>query len=174
MTISDRVPVRLDIALGAGEAFLNLDGLHIREFHLDAGAGSVRIDVDSPNPEEIGDVSISAGVGSVKARKLGNLRFRSLEFEGGIGEYHLDCTGMMRDEARIRTDIGVGSLVVVLPEGIAAKAVTSEHWFNSTKMYRFVRQSDNLYVTENFSQKGKRVYLDLESGLGSVSVRWAR
>ena len=43
LAISDRVPVRLDVTLGAGKASIDLTDLHIREFNLDAGAGSVRL-----------------------------------------------------------------------------------------------------------------------------------
>lgn len=174
MTISDRVPVRFDVSLGAGKAALNLTGIHVRGLKLEAGAGSVLMKVEQPNPEDIGEITISAGVGSVKAHRLGNLRFHSLDFDGGIGEYHLDCSGALPDGARIKTDVGVGSLVVVLPYGVGARAITSDHILNSTKMYRFVRQADETYTTENYAKSKRRVLLDLDSGLGSVSVRWAK
>ena len=172
VTLSERVPIRFDISLGAGKANLDLTGIHVRSLAIDAGAGSVRIRVDRPNRQSIGKVTFSAGVGSVKTRGLGNLRFSALDFDGGIGEYVLDCSGALADGAHIRTDIGVGSLKLALPEGVAAKAVTSDNPLSSTKMYRFVQHDNNVYTTTNYESSTRRVYLNLESGLGSVSVHW--
>ncbi len=174
LSVSDRVPIRFDITIGAGKASIDLTGMHIRSFDLDAGAASVHLKMDSPNLEETGSISLSAGVGSLRAERMGNLRFRRLEFEGGLGEYHLDCTGELPDHASITTDLGVGSLTIVLPEGIGAKAVTDANWFNSTKMYRFIRKTDDTYITPDFDKRTRHVQLDLQSGLGSVAVRWAR
>jgi hypothetical protein len=173
-TISDRIPIRFDITLGAGKASIDLTGIHVREFSLDAGAGSVRINVDKANREEIRTVSITAGVGSVTTRNLGNLRFRSLDFEGGVGTYKLDCSGALTKKTSIRTDVGIGSLTLILPEGVGAKARTSEHFLSSAKMYRFIQQSDDAYVTSNYKKSNRRVLLNLQSGIGSVSVRWAK
>ncbi|PLX23746.1 MAG: hypothetical protein C0600_14260 [Ignavibacteria bacterium] len=173
-TISDGIPVRLDITLGAGTAALNLTGIHIRAFSLDAGAGTVRINVDKANREEIEDVAISAGVGSVTTKRLGNLRFQTLDFEGGMGTYRLDCSGALPRKSRIHTDVGVGSLTLVLPKGVGAKALTNDHFLSSTKMYRFIQHSDDVYITPDYKKSKRRVLLDLQSGVGSVSVRWAK
>ena len=172
VTLSDRVPIRFDISLGAGKASLDLTGIHVRALAIDAGAGSVRMRVDRPNRQSIGKVTFSAGVGSVKTRGLGNLRFSALDFDGGIGEYVLDCSGALPDGARIKTDIGVGSLKLALPEGVAAKAITSDNPLSSTKMYRFVQHDNDVYTTTNYESSNRRVYLNLEAGLGSVSVHW--
>lgn len=172
--MNDRVPIRFNVTLGAGKASLDLTGLHVRDFRLDAGAGSVRMSVDRPNREIIDKVSISAGVGSVQTRHLGNLRFRHLEFDGGLGSYKLDCTGALPSRTRISSDIGVGSMVITLPDGVGAKAMTNDNWLSSENMYRFVQRSDNVYATENFSRSSRKVLLNLQSGLGSVSVRWDR
>ncbi|MDT8322480.1 MAG: hypothetical protein RRA94_00100 [Bacteroidota bacterium] len=172
--MNDRVPIEFDVTLGAGRASLDLTGLHVKGLRLDAGAGSVRMSVDRPNRQIIDKVSISAGVGSVQTRHLGNLRFRQLEFEGGLGSYKLDCTGALPSRTRISSDVGVGSMVITLPEGVGAKAMTSDHLLSSESMYRFVRRSDNIYATENFSSSSRKVLLDLQSGVGSISVRWAR
>ena len=174
LSISDRVPVRFDITLGAGRASLDLTGVHVRAFHLDAGAGSVRLKANSPNREEIGTMTVSAGVGSLRAEKLGNLRFNVLDFEGGLGEYVLDCTGDLPDRARIHTDVGVGSLTVVLPKGIAAKAVTDDNFLSSRKLYGFVRKTDETYVSRDYGTASRHVRLDLQSGLGSIAVRWGK
>lgn len=172
VTFSDRVPIDFDISLGAGKASLDLTGIHVRGLAIDAGAGSVRLRVDRPNRQSIGKVTFSAGVGSVKTRRLGNLRFSALDFDGGIGEYELDCSGALPDGARIKTDIGVGTLKLALPKGVAAKAITSNNPLSSTKMYRFVQHDDNVYTTTNYENSTRRVYLNLEAGLGSVSVHW--
>lgn len=174
VTISDQVPVRFDLTLGAGKASVDLSGIHVREFNLDAGAGSVRLRADRPNREEIGKMSISTGVGSLRAEHIGNLRFNVLDFEGGLGEYVLDCTGDLPDNAKIITDVGVGSLTIVLPKGVGAKALTGDNWFSSRKMYGFVRINDDTFESRDYDNAQRRVHLDIQSGLGSVAVRMAK
>lgn len=100
--------------------------------------------MDKPNLEDTGAISLSAGVGSLHAEGIGNLRFRQLDFEGGLAE------------------------------GIGAKAVTDAIWFNSTIMYRFVRKTDAVFVTPDFDKSQRHVPLEIQSGLGSVAVRWAK
>ena len=172
--LNDDVPIRFDLTLGAGRAAVDLTDLRVRAFKMEAGAATVRMSVDKPNDEQIDRVSISAGVGSVSTRRLGNLRFRRLDFEGGMGSYRLDCTGALPDRSKIYSDVGVGSMIITLPEGVGAKARTDEHFLNSQKMYRFIRHSDNVYTTQNFSSSNRKVLLDLQSGVGSVAVRWAK
>lgn len=174
LTVSDQVPIHFDITLGAGEASLDLTDVFVRGFHLDAGAGAVRMKVDRPNRERTGEVSISAGVGSFRGEGLGNLRFSTLDFEGGLGEYHLDCSGDLPDRARIISDVGVGSMTIVLPKEVAAKAMMDDNWLSSRKLAGFVRRGDETYFSRNYKDAQRRVLLDLQSGLGSVAVRWSR
>jgi hypothetical protein len=174
ITISDKVPIHFDITLGAGSASLDLSGIHVRAFRLDAGAGSVRMKVNEPNREEIQTVSLSAGVGKLHTRRLGNLRFHALDFQGGIGKYLLDCSGELPNDASISTDLGVGSLTVVLPQGTGAKAHTENNWLSSRKMNGFIRQQGSVYLSENYAQSQQRVELNMQSGVGSVAIRWAK
>ncbi|MCB2203607.1 hypothetical protein KQI65_02575 [bacterium] len=174
LAMNNDVPIRFDITLGAGRASLDFTGIHVRGLELETGAGSVRISADRPNREIIDEVSISAGVGSVRTRHIGNLRFRHLDFEGGLGEYQLDCTGALPRRTRISSDVGVGSLVITLPKNVGAKALTSDSWLSSKKMYHFVQHSDNVYRTENFADSENKVLMKLQSGVGSVAVRWEK
>lgn len=174
LTVSDRLPIQFNITLGAGRAAIDLTDVFVRSFHLDVGAGSARLGADRPNRGEIGEMSVSAGVGSFRGDHLGNLRFNVLDFEGGLGEYVLDCSGDLPHNAKIISDVGVGSLTIVLPRGIAAKVITDNNWLSSRRLTGFVRKTDDVYVSRNFERENRRVLLDLRSGLGSVNVRWSK
>lgn len=174
LEVSDRLPVHFNITLGAGKAAIDLTDVFVRSFHLDVGAGSARVTADRPNRGEIGEMSVSAGVGSFRGDRLGNLRFNELDFEGGLGEYVLDCSGALPHNARIISDVGVGSLTVVLPRDIAARVLTDDNWLSSRKLTGFVRKSSDVYLSRNYEREERRVLLDLRSGLGSVKVRWSK
>ena len=171
VTLAGDIPIRLDMTMGAGRATLDLTDIFLRDFHLDTGAGSVRLKADRPNREEIGHVTISAGVGSLRAERIGNLRFDELTFEGGIGKYLIDCSGALPDNAKIVSDVGVGSLTILLPNGMGAKAVTNDNWLSSRKMYGFVRKNDVTFCTPDYERNDRRMFLDVRSGLGTVAVR---
>ncbi|MDX9758063.1 MAG: hypothetical protein RBU27_02785 [Bacteroidota bacterium] len=171
VTLAGGIPIRLDMTMGAGTATVDLTDIHLRAFHLDAGAGTVLLHADRPNAEDIGHVTISAGVGALRAERLGNLRFNELAFEGGIGEYRIDCSGALPDNAKVVSDVGVGTLTIVLPRDVGAKAITNDNWLSSRKMYGFIQKNDVTYCTPDYQRTQRRVLLDVRSGLGSVVVR---
>lgn len=172
--LTDRVPMDLDVSLGAGEADLDLTGLRLRNLKLETGAGTTSIRVDEPNRERIKSVVLSAGVGTCRTQGLGNLQFESLNFDGGIGTYILDCSGALLNESRLNADIGLGSLVIFLPDGIGARAHCDDSWFSSTSLNNFKKKKGSKYETVNYETVGTRLNMDINSGIGSVDVQWKK
>ena len=64
LMLSERVPIDLDVDSGVGESFLDLRGVRLTAFDLDAGVGSVVVVL----PEGNYAASIDGGVGSVTLR----------------------------------------------------------------------------------------------------------
>ena len=174
LELSDRIPINLDFELGAGEANLDLTDLRMQSVKVEAGASRLRITCATPNPEQLHTLSISAGVGSVQSEHLGNLNFEALEFEGGLGSYVLDLTGALRNDATVSTDLGMGSLVIVLPEGIGVRAMNSDSWFTSAHFQDFIRKSDDEYLSKDYLTARRKMNMDLNTGVGSVTVKWKK
>ena len=171
LELTDKVPMDIRLEYGAGEADLDFSGLNVAGLRLETGASSLRMRSSSPNPGRIGTVAITAGLGSIESESLGNLNFERLRFEGGLGSYQLDLTGALRDGAQIRAEVGMGSLDIVLPAHTGVVAHCEDSFLSSSNFHRFVRVDDDVYQTPNYRNAVRRVKMNLESGIGSVSVR---
>jgi hypothetical protein len=174
LELTDQIPIDYRMEFGAGDADLDFSGLKISNLQLETGASSLSIRMKSPNPERVKLVIISAGLGSIHSESLGNLNFEKFRFEGGLGSYTLDLGGAMRDGARISAEVGLGSLDILIPESIGVRASCDESWLSSARFPRFERIDNERYQTPNYSSASRRISMSLESGIGSVSVRWKK
>lgn len=122
LSLSPKVAFSLDANLGAGEAFLDLTGLDIRELRVEAGVG--RSTVILPNE---GDMTASVN--------------------GGVGQ-----------------------MTIEIPEGMAARIDVSRGIGNVSVAGRYEREGDS-YVTSDWRSNENRVDLQVEVGIGQVTLR---
>ena len=122
LALSPKVAFSLDANLGAGEAFLDLTGLDVRELRVEAGVGRSTIIL----PDE----------GDLTARVNG----------------------------------GVGQITIEIPDGMAARIDVSRGIGNVSIAGRYEREGDS-YVTRDWRSNENRVDLQVEVGIGQVTVR---
>jgi hypothetical protein len=172
ITLTDRIPVYLDMKIGAGDGRIDLTGLRLRRLSLECGATELRIRVGETNPEVLREVKLAAGIGQLMADRLGNLNFERFAFDGGVGEYQLDFTGQLRDRSQVSADIGVGSLRLVFPHSAGVLAHAEDNWLNSAEFTHFTQNKKGVYASENYRSADRKVLLKVQSGIGSVSINW--
>jgi hypothetical protein len=169
---TDAVPISFDIELGLGEADIDMSGLNVKDFDLSTGASSVRLAWNEPNKNSIETMTIEAGLSKFKAMGLGNANFKRLRFEGGVGKYSLDFHGNLRKEVDVDAEVGLGSLVIVIPSNIGARVIYEKNWMTDLNIDRdFAEQGENTYQTSNYSTAPGRINLHVEAGFGSVEIR---
>src|SRR5262249_46727415 len=125
---------------------------------------------DTPNKSVIPNLNIEAGLSKFQAHGLGNANFNHLHFEGGVGGYTLDFSGMIDREVDADVQVGLGSLTIILPDNIGAKVYYEKSIIAHLELEKnFSEQSENTYVSSNYySAKGKiNMHIDAEA----VSVR---
>lgn len=173
ITLTDAIPIDFDLEFDVGKANVNFTGLQISKLSLTTGASKVFVKSNSVNSQTIESISIEAGLGKFTSERLGNLNFKKLSFEGGIGSYRLDLSGALRKDARIHTEVGMGSLTIILPKGVAVKMTCEDHWLTSCNFPRFVNRGDGVYHTENIQSHSQYISISAECGVGSISVKWS-
>jgi hypothetical protein len=174
LDLTDRIPIDLAFELGAGEARLDLTGLKITGMNLETGASDMHVITREQNTVPMRTATISAGVGNVKAEGLGFLNFEHLTFEGGLGSCHLDLSGEMRNDASVSAEIGMGSLIIVLPKDLGVRMKSNDSFLSRTNYHRFIRMNDDTYETPAYLGATRRISMNINSGIGSVSVKWKR
>lgn len=112
-----------------------------------------------------------------------------LEVQGGVGESHLDLTGLRlsRLEAKLgvgeatlvlseigpyqaNIDCGVGQLTVLVPDGVEARLHVNTGLGAVNVGPRFRRDGD-VYVTEGYEANADALEIDIDGGVGQLTVR---
>jgi hypothetical protein len=170
----DAIPSTYDVQLGLGKGEIDMTGLKVKDFSLSTGASSVDLKWDKPNPSEIQDMNIEAGVARFRAEGLCNARFHHLKFEGGVGSYTLDFAGTLDREVDADLEVGLGSLTIYIPEHMAARVVYEKSWISHISVDSGLREADNeedTYYTSSYHGAKGRINFHIDAGVGTVRIR---
>jgi hypothetical protein len=118
--LTGRIPLKLDVDLGAGESRLDLSDIDLRSLTIDMGVGEMKLDLRRSYEQDL-DVSIDGGVGSGTIYLPGNVGVR-VRVDGGIGSVHApgfaksghvytnDAYGKSPVTIDVSVDAGIGSI----------------------------------------------------------------
>jgi hypothetical protein len=170
--LTDALPIDFDLSLGAGKSDIDLTDLQVSELKISTGASSIKMHCYNLNRLSAHDVTIESGVSSFYADGLCNLNFRDLKFSGGIGSYKLDFDGSLSQNARVKVEVGLGSVSISVPKSIPSKILYEDNWLSSIHIDKgFEKIHSGEYQTANFENAVPQLIFDVEAGLGSVRIR---
>jgi hypothetical protein len=113
--------------------------------------------------------SLDVNMGAGDARlDLSGLEIRDLSVEAGAGR----STITLPEEGDFTAKVsgGVGQVIIEIPDGMAARLQVDQGIGNVNVDSRFTREG-NSYVTDDWKSGGDRVDLEIEVGVGQVTVR---
>ena len=171
LALSDSIPLKLQINAGVGDARLSLSGLKISNLDFESGVGEARVSAYEPNSIPCEHIKLKNGVGRLEATGLGNLNFRELEFDGGVGGATLDFTGEWKQNADIRIQVGVGGVNVRIPREIGVKVESAKNFLSGLHLEGFNKQ-DSFYYSENYDKAAIRVSIYIATGIGGLRITW--
>ena len=172
MRFPEGIPISFEIGLGLGKGDFDLSGLNVRDLRLSAGASSVFLRFNKPNKSVIEDLTIESGLSKFNGEGLCNANFNHLKFEGGVGSYTLDFGGELKKEVDVDIEVGLGSLVVRVPEEIGVKVIYKKSLLAHIDLDRsFTEQGENSFFSPNYKSAQGKMNVRIEAGLGSVKVR---
>ncbi len=171
LNLGESVPLKLDVNTGVGDARLSLTGLKVERLELESGVGGSKISVYEPNPIACDFIKIKNGVGSMDAVGLGNLNFRELEFEGGVGGASLDFTGQWKQNANVSIQVGVGGVTARMPREVGVRVEAEKHFLSGLHLDGF-NKHDNYYYSDNYDKAKVRVTMHVATGVGGFKVSW--
>jgi N-terminal domain of toast_rack, DUF2154 len=87
--LNNRIPMEMNVNLGAGKAMLNLAGLNLNQFSLNVGAGEADIDLDGAWQHDLA-ASIHGGVGKLTLHLPSDVGVRA-RVQGGLGAIHANA-----------------------------------------------------------------------------------
>jgi hypothetical protein len=171
LNLTKSLPLKLNINTGVGDARLALSGLEIARLDIESGVGNSKLTSYEPNVVPCELIRIKNGVGSMDAVGLGNLNFRELEFEGGVGGANLDFTGTWKRDGDIRVQVGVGGVTLRMPREIGVRVEAEKHFLSGLHLDGF-NQRDSYYYSENYDRAKVRVAVRVATGVGGFRISW--
>jgi hypothetical protein len=93
LKLNSAVPLELEIDMGAGKSEVDLKGLNLRRFSLEAGVGEGTVDLSGPRPSDL-DATIKAGVGKLALVLPSDVGVR-VKAQAGLG--HVNADGLKAD-----------------------------------------------------------------------------
>ncbi len=166
--LGNRVPVRLDLELGAVQAELELGGIPLRELSFTTGASDTRLDVSRANPVEMERARFQIGAAAFKARGLGRLNAEEIKVDAGVGDVRLELDGLLRDRTHLEVSMGLGNLEIAVPPQVGVR-LTRSGFLVSMDAPDLVRNG-NVWQSRNWDESRQQIEIQLGAALGSVSV----
>lgn len=114
------------------------------DLNFDAGAAAMNLDL---TPYKINNVSIEMGAASLELR---------------IGD--------LNEETKIDIEAGASDIDIFIPEGSGCQIKTDDA-LSSKNFHNFTKIKSGFYKTDNFDEAEKKVYIEIDSGVSSLSVR---
>ncbi len=171
LDLTKTVPVKLSVNTGVGDARIALSGIQLARLEIESGVGGSRLSSYEPNPVVCDLVRIKNGVGSLDAVGLGNLNFRELDFEGGVGGANLDFSGAWKQDADIRVQVGVGGVSLKIPRDIGVRVEAEKHFLSGLHLDGF-RKTDSYYYSESYDRAKIRATVRVATGVGGFRLSW--
>ncbi len=171
LNLADSLPLNLKITSGVGDSRLLLSDLRLRQLELEAGVGATKLSTYEPNPITCDRVRLRSGVGSLDAAGLGNLNFRELDFEGGVGGAALEFSGEWKQDASIRIEVGVGGVTVRMPREVGVRVEAQKHFLSGLHLEGFEKRDDD-YYSKSYDGAKVRVSIRVTTGVGGFKVIW--
>ena len=159
-------PMELEINAGAYEGKYEFGGLALTNLTIKDGASNVKVSFSEPNRTEMSVFRYETGASNVELTGLANANFSTLIFNGGAGNYTLNFSGELGQDATARVETGFGDLMLAIPENVDAR-VTVEGGAINVNHSSGWGQSNRTYTQES---SGPTLTILVKMGAGNVTI----
>ena len=162
-----KAPMDLAISAGAYKGNFELGGLSLKSLNISDGASHVTVSFSKPNPVEMAEFRYTTGASDVTMEGLANANFKTFVFNSGAGDYSLDFSGDLQQDATVSIDSGLSNLTIIIPQNVNA-IVTIDSTLANVNFGEGWSQKGQIY-----SQKGAGPTLTIiiNMGAGDVNIR---
>jgi hypothetical protein len=160
-------PMELDISAGGYRGEFELGGVPIHELRIAEGAADTRVSFSEINPVEMDTLRYDTGASRATLTGLANANFKEMDFRSGAGDYRLDFSGQLQQDAHVSIKSGLSSIVIIVPEGTPA-TVRFEGGLTNVDLDGDWRMSGGRYTLPG---EGPELTITVEMGAGNLELR---
>lgn len=159
-------PMNLSIESGAYDGIFEFGGLAITNLKISDGAASVELSFSEPNKAEMSTFTYDTGASNVKLSGLANANFSLLDFSGGAGDFTLDFSGDLQNDASVKISTGLSNVIIIVPEGVNA-VVTVQGGLSNVNAGPGWGRSGGAYQQDG---EGPTLTFVIEMGAGNLTL----
>ena len=160
-------PLDLTIKAGAYVGELELGGLNLTKLHISDGAADVGLNFAAPNQDVMQSLRYETGASNIEMSNLANANFETMIFQGGAGNFELDFSGELQDDAEVFIETGLSNITISIPEGVHAEITVEGGLSNITTRGEW-QISGSTYLQEG---QGPKLTINVEMGAGNLNLR---
>lgn len=168
LKFTDKVPLDINISLGATKGNFDFTGMMIKNLEIVAGASKTFISFDEPNSVRMEEFRLSLGLAKFRGKHLLNANFEEMSIEGGIGKSTLDFTGEVVSKSFVKIDLGISSTTIILPRNIGVKVYAEVSILTSFDTNDLIEVDDDVYESPNWGTTDGELVIDIEASIGFV------
>ena len=169
LDLSPKVPVDLELDVGAAQADIDLGGLAVRDARIRIGASSSGLDFSAPNKAHLRSLDIDVGAASFLGRNLGNANASEMQIRSGVGSVTLDFSGEWTEDMSLDADVALGRLEIRVPSNVGVR-VDLHRVLASFDRHGLVKRG-NAYYSENWETARHKLRIRAATTFGAVEVR---
>ena len=162
-----KMPMDLVISAGAYQGSFELGGLSLKSLSISDGASDVNLSFSKPNLVAMSEFSYTTGASDVTMKGLVNANFNTFIFNSGAGNYTLDFSGDLQQDATVSIDCGFSDLTIVIPQGMHA-IVTIDSALADISFGDGWLQRGTVYTQAG---EGPTLTVVVNMGVGNVNIR---
>jgi hypothetical protein len=168
LEFSPRVPLDMNLRVGAGEGELDFTDLVVSELDVDIGAGDFVLRFDRPNAVGMDHLTLDAGASKIEILGVANASPETMRVQGGVGDISVDLTGDWARSADVTIRAGAGALTLRLPDDVGVEVETRGGLAN-VEAYG-LRQMGGTYTNDAFGETEIELIIDVVTGVGNVRL----
>ncbi|MCX7681471.1 MAG: toast rack family protein [Anaerolineae bacterium] len=169
LKFTPRVPLAMDINVGAGRGDLDLSGLQLTELEVSLGAGNCDLRFNEVNRAALETFTLESGASRVEVSGIGNASPRRMSVRGGVGDIVLDFTGAWTETAEIDIAAGVGAITLRLPDNVGVKV--EAEGLSNINAPGFHLRDGRYYVNDAFGEAEVELHIKITAGVGNINLR---
>ncbi|MGR3809498.1 LiaI-LiaF-like domain-containing protein [Jiulongibacter sp. NS-SX5] len=119
------------------------------------------------NKKPLWDIELAIGAGDLDF-DLSEYKIENLEIKTGAASVDVKL-GDLLDKTYVDVESGVAKVAIAVPEEVGCEIIM-DGALNSKDFDGFKKEGSSTYRTDNFNSASKKIFIDVSSGLSSVSV----
>lgn len=167
LQLGDSQPMDLTIQAGAYQGKMNLTGVKLTNLSITDGASQNEVHFDKANPSSMDEFSYKTGASQVKLYGLANANFKSMSFTSGAGDYTLDFSGKLLQDATVAVKSGVSQVTVIVPSGMSVR-VNNQAGISGISTDGNWTTNGNSY---SINGEGPTLTINVDMGIGSLKLQ---